>query len=32
VDWLREKGYQATVESTAFEGESIDRDSVEEKE
>jgi putative mRNA 3-end processing factor len=32
VEWLKEKGYSATVESTEFEGESVDNDSVEGKE
>jgi putative mRNA 3-end processing factor len=30
VEWLKENGYEALSEQTAFEGESVDRDSVEE--
>lgn len=32
TEWLRQKGYDAVIESTEFEGESIDSDTVEDKE
>jgi putative mRNA 3-end processing factor len=32
VEWLKSQGYQASIESTAFEGESVDSDSVEDPE
>jgi putative mRNA 3-end processing factor len=32
TEWLKEKGYNAISERTAFEGENIDRDSTEEAE